>query len=192
MVWKTAMPPIANFAVLHHPPIAAHTSAVHHSAKWLSQSTSSGRVSENKLECFLLDAEPAGNSNTKTGMLQNCTHSAATDKLNWDGTQLCSQCRYPEVRHSSFLPIPEQQKELHLHMLWPGSDKAMAQYQQWWKEMFLSVVSGLDARGVKLQEPGKPQPSALLDLSWTALWVIYSLKHLDEKEWTKFHRIIES
>lgn len=36
-VWKMAMPRIANFAVLCHSPMAAHASAVHHSAKRLSE-----------------------------------------------------------------------------------------------------------------------------------------------------------
>lgn len=53
--------------------------------------------------------------------------------------------------------------------------------QQWWKETVLSVVSGLDAVGAKLQEPGKPQLPALPYLGWTGLWVTYSLKHSDEK-----------
>lgn len=85
----------------------------------------------------------------------------------------------------SYKPFsPGSGEELRLHSLWMGSDKAAAQYQWWWKETILSVVSGLDAVGAKLQEPGKPQPPALPDPGWIGLWVTYSLKNSDKKKQT--------
>jgi len=70
---------IASFAVLCHSLTAAHTSAVHHSAKRLSQSASQGRVSVNKLGVFFFCVlNPWVISTLRQHTLQNLPSSAGS------------------------------------------------------------------------------------------------------------------
>lgn len=143
-VWKMAMPRIANFAVLCHSPMAAHASAVHHSAKRLSERVLRKGVSKQTWVFFLPCAEPMDNINTKTGYTQNCTSGSGRrfcykSKIPPAPAQLCCQHRYLQPPAGSCMVFPQAPEELHPRRPQLRSEKTVAQYWWWWKERWFCL-----------------------------------------------------
>lgn len=139
------------------------------------------RVWVNKRGGFLQPTEPGGNINTEPGCAPDLHQQsyrsafpARQEKNKRRFSPAVCLAQVPSATGSSppQPPYPGSRQELHLHVPWPGSHKAMAQ----WKEVVLFVPSGLGAVGAKLRESAKPQALPLQDSGWTGLWVTYNLK----------------